>query len=133
MAAGRDDDLGGPEITDDELLDVADNPRQAAELHRALRTLASNDKVGPELQQMAREVLSGRIGMREAIQSDRYLSAIGARLGEMRAAAENLSPEERAASEKRAVKLREDYEAEHGPDPYADDDDEWTVRRDDRP
>ncbi|WP_051732305.1 hypothetical protein [Kitasatospora phosalacinea] len=121
MAAGRDDDLGGPEITDDELLDVADNPAQAAELHRALRTLAKNDKVGPELQQMAREVLSGRIGMRDVIESDRYLSAIGARLGEMRTAAENLSPEEREASDKRAVKLREQYEAEHGP---IEDDDE---------
>ncbi|MFD7729119.1 hypothetical protein ACFV6F_01870 [Kitasatospora phosalacinea] len=132
MATGRDDDLGGPEITDGELLDVADNPQQAAELHRALRTLAKNDKVGPELQQMAREVLSGRIGMRDAIESDRYMSAIGARLDEMRTAAENLSPEERKASEQRAVKLREDYEAEHGPDPYEDDED-WTVRRDDRP
>ena len=132
MAAGRNDDLDGPEIDDDELLDVADNPEQAAELHRALRTLAKNDKVGPELQQMAREVLSGRIGMRDVIESDRYLSAIGARLGEMRTAAENLSPEEREASEKRAVKLREDYETEHGPDPYADDE-EWTIRRDDRP
>ncbi|QKW23596.1 hypothetical protein HUT16_34905 [Kitasatospora sp. NA04385] len=122
MAAGRDDDLDGPEITDDELLDVADNPAQAAELHRALRTLAKNDKVGPELQQMAREVLSGRIGMKDVIESDRYLSAIGARLGEMRTAAENLSPEERAASDKRAVKLREQYEAEHGP--IEDEDDE---------
>ncbi|MGW4805220.1 hypothetical protein [Kitasatospora sp. NPDC004272] len=132
MAAGRNDDLGGPEITDDELLDVADNPEQAAELHRALRTLAKNDKVGPELRQMAREVLSGRIGMRDVIESDRYLSAIGARLGEMRTAAENLSPEEREASDRRAVKLREDYEAEHGPDPHADDED-WTIRRDERP
>ncbi|MEU5384234.1 hypothetical protein [Kitasatospora cineracea] len=132
MAAGRDDDFGGREIDDDELLDVADNPEQAAELHRALRTLATNDKIGPELREMAREVLTGRIGMREAIQSDRYMSAIGTRLDEMRTAAQNLSPEEREASEKRAVKLREQYEAEHGPD-EDDEDDPWTRPRDDRP
>ncbi|MFI5528020.1 hypothetical protein ACIA8O_05620 [Kitasatospora sp. NPDC051853] len=105
-----------PEITDDELLDVADNPAQARELHRALRTLADNDSVGPQLQQMARDVLTGRVGMREVVESDRYLNAIGERLGQMRTAAENLSPAEREASDARAVKLREDYEAEFGPD-----------------
>ncbi|MFJ5231323.1 hypothetical protein ACIQBJ_15675 [Kitasatospora sp. NPDC088391] len=128
MAAADDGDLGGPEITDDELLDVADNPRQAAELHKALRTLAKNDSVGPELQQMARDVLTGRIGMREVVQSDRYLHALGDRLGEMRTAAENLSPEERAASDKRAVKLREQTEAEYGPDEPED----WERPREDR-
>ncbi|OKJ03355.1 hypothetical protein [Kitasatospora sp. CB01950] len=117
-----------PEISDADLLDVADNPSQAAELHRALRTIAKTDGVGPELQQMAREVLSGRIGMRDVVESDRYLSAIGARLGEMRTAAENLSPEERAESEKRAVKLREQSEAEYGPD----EPEEWERPREER-
>ncbi|MFJ1757835.1 hypothetical protein [Kitasatospora sp. NPDC088134] len=127
MAAADNDDLGGPEIADEELLDVADNPRQAAELHKALRTLAKNDSVGPELQQMARDVLTGRIGMRDVVQSDRYLHALGDRLGEMRTAAENLSPEERAASDKRAVKLREQTEAEYGPDEPED----WERPRED--
>ncbi|WP_043912128.1 hypothetical protein [Kitasatospora griseola] len=126
MGAADDRELDGPEISDEELLDVADNPAQAAELHRALRTIAKADGVGPELQQMAREVLSGRIGMRDVVESDRYLSAIGARLGEMRTAAENMSPEERAASEKRAVKLREQSEAEYGPD----EPEEWERPRD---
>ncbi|RKE23318.1 hypothetical protein [Streptomyces sp. TLI_171] len=126
MAAADNGDLDGPEISDEELLDVADNPHQAAELHRALRTLAKTDSVGPELQQMARDVLTGRIGMRDIVESDRYLSAIGNRLGEMREAAENMSPEERAASEKRAVKLREQAEAEYGPD----EPEEWERPRD---
>lgn len=116
MAADWDRDRDIPEITDDELLDVADNPAQARDLHRALRTIADSDAVGGELQQMARDVLTGRVGMREVVESDRYLSAIGERLGQMRTAAENLSPEQREASEDRAVKLREDYEAEFGPD-----------------
>ncbi|WP_282204167.1 hypothetical protein [Kitasatospora fiedleri] len=117
MAAGRgDDDLGGREIADGDLLEVAGDPAQTTELQRTLRTLATNDKVSLELREMAREVLTGLIGMREKTESDRYLSAISARLDEMRTAAENLSPEERAASEKRAVKLREQYEAERGPE-----------------
>ena len=125
MGAADDREL---EISDDELLDVADNPTQAAELHKALRTIAKTDSVGPELQQMARAVLSGQIGMRDVVESDRYLSAIGARLDAMRSAAENLSPEDRAASEKRAQKLREQNEAEYGPEEF---DEEWDRPRDD--
>ncbi|WP_431678113.1 hypothetical protein [Kitasatospora sp. KL5] len=103
------------EIGDDELLDVADNPTQAASLHKALRTIANNSNVGPELQEMAKSVLSGRIGMKDVIESDRYMHAIGARLGEMRDAAEHMSPEDRHKSEERAEKMvREREEAENG-------------------
>ncbi|MEW1913118.1 hypothetical protein AB0442_32615 [Kitasatospora sp. NPDC085895] len=103
------------EIGDDELLDVADNPTQAASLHKALRTLANNSNVGPELQEMAKSVLSGRIGMRDVIESDRYMHAITGRLGEIHDAAEHLSPEERRRSEERAEKLvREREESENG-------------------
>ncbi|MFD9127684.1 hypothetical protein [Kitasatospora sp. NPDC059571] len=103
------------EIGDDELLDVADSPAQAASLHKALRTIAGNPSVGPELQEMARGVLSGRIGMKDVIGSDRYLHAIGARLDGIRDAAEHLSPEDRRRSEERAARmLREAEEAEGG-------------------
>jgi hypothetical protein len=105
------------EITDDELLDVADNPAQAASLHKALRTIANNPSVGPQLQEMARAVLSGRIGMREAFQSDRYLGAIGDRLTQIREAAERMSPEERRASEERARKMREAEESKDAAKP----------------
>ncbi|MEU2628729.1 MULTISPECIES: hypothetical protein [Kitasatospora] len=103
------------EIGDDELLDVADNPTQAASLHKALRTLANNSNVGPELQEMAKGVLSGRIGMKDVIESDRYMHAITGRLGEIHDAAEHLSPEDRRRSEERAEKMvREQEEAESG-------------------
>ncbi|MER5865672.1 hypothetical protein [Kitasatospora sp. NPDC002040] len=114
-----------PEISDDELLEVADNPTQARELRRALRTLADSDSVGDQLQRMARDVLAGRVGMREVVQSDTYLSAIGDRLGQIRRAAENLSPAEQKASEGRAEKLREETEAEYGPD----EPEEWELDR----
>ncbi|MFJ1702318.1 hypothetical protein [Kitasatospora sp. NPDC088346] len=98
------------EISDDELLDTADDPAQAASLHKALRTIAANPSVGPQLQEMAKDILSGRVGMREAVQSERYLSAIGARLDDMRAAAENMSPAERERSQARAEKMIEERE-----------------------
>ncbi|GJF28720.1 hypothetical protein KNE206_14200 [Kitasatospora sp. NE20-6] len=101
------------EIGDDELLEVADNPEQAASLHKALRTIANTPALGPELQGMAKDVLSGRIGMQDVIGSDRYMHAIGDRLGQMREAAENMSPEDRRKSEARAEKMiREAEEAE---------------------
>ena len=93
------------EIGDDELLEVADNPEQAASLHKALRTIAHTPSLGPELQGMAKDVLSGRIGMRDVIGSDRYMHAIGDRLGQIREAAENMSPEERRRSDARAEKM----------------------------
>ncbi|GAA2741564.1 MULTISPECIES: hypothetical protein [Kitasatospora] len=98
------------EISDDELMEVADNPAQAAELHKALRTLASNPKVGGELQALAREALSGRIGIAEMIQSPRYLDAVGVKLEEMRRAADDMSPEERKASDERARKMRDEQQ-----------------------
>jgi len=100
------------EIEDDELLDVADNPEQARQLHKALRTIADNPSVGKPLQEMAKDVLSGRVGMREVVQSDRYLGIIGNRLGQMREAAENMSPKQREQSEARAEKLIEERESE---------------------
>ncbi|MFG2821304.1 hypothetical protein ACGFX4_17990 [Kitasatospora sp. NPDC048365] len=96
------------EITDGELMDAAADPQQAASLHKALRTLAGNPSVGEELQALARDALSGRIGIREMIESPRYLAAVGAKLDEMREAAERMSPEERKASEQRAEKMREE-------------------------
>ncbi|GAA2276937.1 MULTISPECIES: hypothetical protein [Kitasatospora] len=95
------------EITDDELLDVAEDPEQAASLHRALRSMAGSPSVGPQLQEMAKEVLSGRMSMRDAVRSSHYLDAIGDRLSQIRDAAERMTPEERRASEERARKLSE--------------------------
>ncbi|MFB7291955.1 hypothetical protein [Actinacidiphila glaucinigra] len=90
------------EISDRDLMDVADDPAQARRLHKALRTLADNPQVDGTLKEMAREVLSGRLGMREALGSGAYLGALGDRMAELKRADERLTPEERAAQEERA-------------------------------
>ncbi|MFI2304201.1 hypothetical protein ACH5AL_36040 [Actinacidiphila glaucinigra] len=105
------------EISDADLMDVADDPAQARRLHKALRTLADHPQVDGTLKEMAREVLSGRLGMREALGSGAYLGALGDRMAELKRADELLTPEERAAQEERARRWFEqqsDEEAEEG-------------------
>ncbi|MFH8349998.1 hypothetical protein [Streptomyces sp. NPDC018045] len=86
------------QIQDEDLMDVAQDSEQAHRLRKALQTLATNPKVGGKLQEMAQEVLSGRIGMKDAIQSEEYMGAIGDRMSEMRRAAENRTQAEREAA-----------------------------------
>src|SRR4051812_28308475 len=95
------------EIGDEELMDVAHDREQAHRLHKALRTLAGNHSVGGRLQHMAREVLSGRIGMRDAIQDERYMDALGERIGEIRRNAENQTHAEREQMRDQIERWRE--------------------------
>jgi hypothetical protein len=102
------------EISDDDLMADAADPAQARRLHKALRTLADNPSVQGPLKDMAREVLSGRISMREAIQSDRYLGALGDRMAEIKRAADELTPAQREAQREQAeryFKAQEEEEA----------------------
>ncbi|MFE5741772.1 hypothetical protein [Streptomyces celluloflavus] len=86
------------QIQDEDLMDVAQDPEQAHRLRKALRTLADNPHVGGKLQEMAQEVLAGRIGMRDAIQTPGYMDALGDRMNEIRRAAEDQTQAEREAS-----------------------------------
>lgn len=100
------------EIDDSELMDVAQDPEQAHRLHKALRTMAGNPAVGGALQEMAQEVLSGRMGMRDVLQTDRYMDAIGSRMTEIRRTAEDQTLEERKASHERFERWQEERAAE---------------------
>ncbi|MFD8074590.1 hypothetical protein ACFV3E_18330 [Streptomyces sp. NPDC059718] len=108
------------EISDADLMDVADDPAQARRLHKALRTLADNPTADGTLKEMAREVLSGRLGMREALGSSAYLGAIGDRMAELKRADERLTPEERAAQEERARRWFEQQAEEEAGDARED-------------
>lgn len=100
------------EIDDSELMDVAHDAEQAHRLHKALRTMADNPSVGGPLKEMAQEVLSGRMGMREVLDSDRYMGALGDRMQEIRRAAEDQTFEERKASRERFERWQEERAAE---------------------
>ncbi|CAM5595744.1 putative protein OS=Streptomyces rimosus subsp. rimosus (strain ATCC / DSM 40260 / JCM 4667 / NRRL 2234) OX=1265868 GN=SRIM_030100 PE=4 SV=1 [Streptomyces rimosus subsp. rimosus] len=98
------------QIQEEDLMDVAQDREQAHRLRKALQTLATNPNVGGKLQEMAQEVLSGRIGMKDAIQSEEYMGAIGDRMNEMRRAAENQTQAEREASREQFAKWQKEQE-----------------------
>ncbi len=94
-----------------DLLDVAHGDRGAARLlYGSLRQVAEHAGQ-PELREMAREVLSGRITLRQAVQSDAYREVLSGRLGEFMAWYRNLDPQERdeqvAAVRRRVAQIRE--------------------------
>ncbi|MFE0631979.1 hypothetical protein ACFW3D_34140 [Streptomyces sp. NPDC058864] len=118
------------EISDADLMDVADDPAQARRLHKALRTLADNPNVDGALKEMAREVLSGRLGMREALGSGAYLGAIGDRMAELKRADERLTPEERSAQEERARRWFEQQAGEEAREERGEAREDGTARGD---
>ncbi|MCR8578875.1 TEL2 family protein [Streptomyces sp. Isolate_219] len=99
------------QIQDEDLMDVAQDPEQAHRLRKALKVLAENPNVGGKLQEMAKEVLSGRIGMKEAIETPRYMDALGDRMNEIRRAAENQTMAEREESREKFAAWQKEQEA----------------------
>ncbi|WKU44347.1 hypothetical protein Q3V23_09770 [Streptomyces sp. VNUA116] len=68
---------------------------RARALHGALQKLASGS-AGAVLQEMARDVLTGRVGLRDAVRVGAYAEALGEGTRALRAAWQALPEEERA-------------------------------------
>jgi hypothetical protein len=100
------------QIGEDELLDVADNPEQARSLHRALRTISASPSLEGPVRDMARHVLRGDMGMKDAIETERYREAVLSRIHEIRTAAENQTFAERQANKERFARWQEQQQAE---------------------
>ncbi|MFJ5676925.1 hypothetical protein [Streptomyces sp. NPDC093097] len=100
------------QIQDEDLMDVAHDHEQAHRLRKALKVLADNPNVGGPLQEMAKEVLSGRLGMKEAIQTPGYMDALGDRLTQIRQAAENQTTAEREESRAKFAEWQKKQEEE---------------------
>ncbi|MFE0191233.1 hypothetical protein [Streptomyces sp. NPDC059008] len=98
------------QIQDEDLMDVAQDPEQAHRLRKALKVLAENPNVGGKLQEMAQEVLSGRMGMKDAIQTPGYMDAIGDRMTEIRRAAEDQTMAEREESRAKFAAWQQEQE-----------------------
>lgn len=83
------------EIGDADLTDITrGDEARARALRKTLQKLAQSSEAGAPLQEMAREVLSGRIGLRDAMRVNAYAEALGERVAEGRRAYEALPPEE---------------------------------------
>jgi ribulose kinase len=98
------------EVTDDDLMEDAKDPVQAARLHKSLRTLRDNPNVPAQLQQMAREVLSGRLSMTDVAKGGTYLDALGDSMMKIKRAAENMTPEEAERNREAAERYRREQE-----------------------
>lgn len=66
---------GDPHIDETEFMEITGDQAQARELRKALEQLAAGG-AGGTLSEMAREVLSGRVGLREAVNITSYSEAI---------------------------------------------------------
>lgn len=83
-----------PEVGDFEFQFPNRGRVQARALRKQLQQLAQGG-AGGTLQEMAREVLSGRVGLREAMRVPAYAEALGERVRTFREAWERMTPEER--------------------------------------
>jgi hypothetical protein len=92
------------QIGDADLMDITHDEVRARALRKSLQRLADSQSGNGALQEMAREVLSGRIGLREALRIGPYSEALGERIAQAREEYEQQSPEER--EQQRAEALR---------------------------
>lgn len=100
------------QIGDADLMDIARDEARARVLRKSLQRLADNSSGNSALQEMAREVLSGRVGLREALRVGAYSDALGERIAQARQEYEQQSPEERERQRAEAERYLEAQRAE---------------------
>jgi hypothetical protein len=93
--------VGDPQPIDDELLRMSGNPRVADAIRAGLRRL-SNGGAGPELAEMAEDLLAGRISLREVGASSVYGPQLTEAFSAFRQWQNGLSAEERERIERQA-------------------------------
>ncbi|MFG2192540.1 hypothetical protein [Streptomyces sp. NPDC048639] len=105
------------QIGDADLTDITRGDEvRARALRKTLQKLAGSEQAGPALQEMAREVLSGRTGLRDAMRNGSYAEALGERVAQARQAYEQLPPDELERQKEEAQRFldaqREEIEEE---------------------
>lgn len=118
----------------DPLGDLALSPAHKAAARKQLDLLAEQTR-HPELRDMARDVLSGRVNLRGALSDPRVSVVLDDQVGRFSAWYRELPPEERAEHERRAEQFAEDARREDAapapdprrprPRPRPDSDDGW--------
>lgn len=98
------------EVGDEEFLDIAKDPARARALRKSLQRLA--DSKDETLREMAREVLAGRVGLRQAMRTGAYREALHERAQAGMRAYEQMSAEERSAAEAEGQRQLDEYQKE---------------------
>jgi vacuolar-type H+-ATPase subunit I/STV1 len=102
--------MDGHEVGDEEFLDIAKDPARARALRKSLQRLAgSGDET---VREMAREVLAGRVGLRQALRTGAYREALHERAEIGMRAYEQMSAEERSAAEAEGLRQLDEYQEE---------------------
>ncbi|MBC9723664.1 hypothetical protein [Streptomyces sp. TRM68367] len=83
-------------VDESEFLDIAKDPAEARALRKALEQLATGS-AGDVLKEMSQEVLSGRVGLREASSIPAYAEAVSERNHDSLKAWDEMSEQKRAA------------------------------------
>ena len=104
------------DIQEEMLMEDLEDPTQARDVRRSLDQLRKNPEVDPRLQQMARELLSGRTGLKDIIENPTYMSALGDTMRTLQENDARQTPEERerakAEAERHFEREREAAEQE---------------------
>jgi hypothetical protein len=93
--------VGDPQPIDDELLRMSGNPKVADAISAGLRQL-SRGGAGPELAEMARDLLAGRISVGDIGRSSAYGPQLTEAFGKFQQWQNDLSPEDRERIERQA-------------------------------
>lgn len=100
----RPDRQADAEVDDAEFLTSTRDRVQARAFRKQLQQLARGE-AGGTLQEMAKEVLAGRVGLREALRVPAYAEALGERVNTFRKDWERMSPEEQKAQREGAQRF----------------------------
>ncbi|GAA2468169.1 hypothetical protein [Streptomyces macrosporus] len=95
-----------PEVDDLEFQNENRDRVQARALRKQLQQLAQGG-AGSVLQEMAREILSGRVGLSEAMRVPAYAEALGEKVRTFRESWERMTPEEREKQKSEARRFLE--------------------------
>ncbi|MFE7272664.1 hypothetical protein [Streptomyces sp. NPDC057623] len=93
-----------PRVDDEEFVSIARDPALARLLRKQLESLADG-RAGAVLAEMAKEVLSGRIGLREAVQVGSYEQELLATAENFERKWDEMSELEKSQAEAEGVKL----------------------------
>ncbi|MEU6576992.1 hypothetical protein [Streptomyces sp. NPDC046805] len=98
------------EVGDEEFLDIAKTPAKARALRKSLQRLAGSED--ETLREMARDVLAGRVGLRQAMRTGAYREALHERASVGMRAYEGMSAAERRAAEVEGERQLDAYQEE---------------------
>ncbi|MFD5855230.1 hypothetical protein [Streptomyces chartreusis] len=104
---------GGQEkqVDDSEFMDVAKDPAEARALRKALQQIAGGG-AGDTLKEMAQDILSGRVGLRQAAQTSGYTDALMDKAQPFREQWDAMSETERQAQAAEGERILDDYRRE---------------------